>query len=173
MSLERFRNNSNVMNYKGHRASVIDNNLYIDSELVYEGCGDISSAYAYSRSYIDNLVIIENSTVNKDNIASLISKHHDVKITNRLIEAYAELISSEQFDEFTLDPVLLEIKSESSSFSNKIEFTLRDGENVAISEETISQLSSLDVDKYRLVSFMNESKDNFMAVIQELRENHG
>jgi hypothetical protein len=101
-------------------------------------------------------------------IANIIREHHDVKVTNTLIETYIELASSKTF---SIDPVILEIRSFNSIDSlieNKIDYLLDDGSVVAISEETQNMLNSLLEDKYQLVEYMQESKKNFMHVIKEL-----
>lgn len=164
MNLNKYRNNS--IKYKGHVIEVHENDLYIDSQLVLENVSDINSAYAYGKSYVNKIIIIENNSISKDNIAFLISKHHEIKLTNKLVEAYAELISS---NNFTLDPVILDLKEGKSYFNNKYEFTLNDGTIVAIDESTIKSLNELKVDKYKLIDYMNESKENFMNIVQELR----
>ena len=101
-------------------------------------------------------------------IANIIREHHDVKVTNTLIETYIELASSKTF---SIDPVILEIRSFNSIDSlieNKIDYVLDDGSIVAISEQTQDMLNSLLEDKYQLVEYMRESKKNFMHVIKEL-----
>ena len=101
-------------------------------------------------------------------IANLIKEHHDIKVTNKLIETYIELASSKTF---SVDPVVSGIRSLNSIGSiieNKIDYTLDDGSVVVISEETQDMLNSLLEDKYQLVEYMRESKDNFMHVLREL-----
>lgn len=101
-------------------------------------------------------------------IANLIKEHHNVKVTNSLIESYIELASSKTF---SVDPVIHGIRSFNSIDSlveNKIDYVLDDGSIVAISEETQEVLNYLLEDKYKLVEYMRESKDNFMHVIKEL-----
>lgn len=101
-------------------------------------------------------------------IANLIKEHHNIKVTNKLIETYIELASSKTF---SVDPVVSGIRSLNSVGSiieNKIDYTLNDGSVVVISEETQENLNSLLEDKYQLVEYMCESKDNFMHVLREL-----
>lgn len=101
-------------------------------------------------------------------IANLIKEHHNIKVTNKLIETYIELASSKTF---SVDPVVSGIRSLNSIGSiieNKIDYTLDDGSVVVISEETQDMLNSLLEDKYQLVEYMRESKDNFMHVLREL-----
>lgn len=101
-------------------------------------------------------------------IATLIRDHHDVKVTNKLIESYVELASSKAF---SIDPVIHGIRafnSIDSLIENKIDYVLNDGSIVAISEQTQNMLASLLEDKYQLVDYMQESKENFLHVVKEL-----
>jgi len=156
----------NRLTYKGHDIVISESNVYVDSELILEDCISEGAGKLYAKNYIDSLVIIEDiSVVSKESIINSIIRHHNIKVTNTLVEAYEEIIESGQF---TLDPVVLELKEGKSSFVNKVEFKLNDGTVVAIDESTRDKLMSLNVDKYKLVDFMNKSKENFVAVIQEL-----
>lgn len=101
-------------------------------------------------------------------IANLIREHHQIKVTNKLIESYLELASSKTF---SVDPVVTGIRSFNtldSAVENKIDYVLNDGSVIAISEETQAELNSLLEDKYQLVEYMRESKENFMYVLREL-----
>ena len=101
-------------------------------------------------------------------IASLIREHHDIKITDTLIESYISLASSKTF---SVDPVVAGIRSLNSVDSlieGKIDYVLEDGSSVAIDKDTQEVLNSLLEDKYQLVEYMRESKQNFMHVVKEL-----
>lgn len=101
-------------------------------------------------------------------VANLIKEHHSVKVTNTLIESYIQLASTKTF---SVDPVIHGIRSFNTLDSlviNKIDYTLNDGSTVAISEDTQLILNSLLQDKYELVEYMRESKENFMHIIKEL-----
>ena len=101
-------------------------------------------------------------------IANLIREHHEIKITDKLIESYIQLASSKTF---SVDPVIYGIRafnSVDSLLENKIDYELEDGSIVVISEETQLALGSILEDKYQLVEYMRESKDNFMHVLREL-----
>lgn len=101
-------------------------------------------------------------------IANIIREHHDVKITNKLIESYIELASSKTF---SVDPVVSDIRafnSLDSIIESKIDYVLDDGSIVAISEETQSKLNIILSDKYQVVEYMRQSKDNFIGVIKEI-----
>lgn len=101
-------------------------------------------------------------------IAKLIREYHDIKVTNSLIESYVELASSKTF---SIDPVIHGIRAFNSIdalVENKLDYVLNDESIVAISEETQQMLNTLLEDKYQLVEYMRESKENFMHVIKEL-----
>lgn len=167
MISSKFKKDTSTIAYKSSLIEVRENKLLVDGDIIQEDIGDINSAYAYAKRYIDALEVIQDNTISEENIASLILKHHNVKITDTLLEAYAELISS---DSFTLDPVALEIHESNSLIVGKVKFTLDDGSVVMIDESTKDQLLSLNVDKYKLVEYMKESKENFFAVISTMRE---
>lgn len=101
-------------------------------------------------------------------IANLIKEHHDVKVTDTLIESYIELASSKLF---SVDPVVQGIRS-MNSFDNliegKIDYVLEDGTVVAIDEDTNDVINNLLEDKADIVQFMRTSKENFMRVLREL-----
>jgi hypothetical protein len=160
--------NLKEFSFRGYVVSVDEaNNVKVNNNLILEEAFSYDDAIKYAKSYINNIEHIgENTIVIRDKLVQLIEKHHNTKVTNTLIEAYEELILS---DEFTLDPVILEMKSCSTTVSNKLHFTLKDNSIVAINEKTKDQLNSLNVDKYKLVDYMNESKDNFMQVIKTLK----
>lgn len=101
-------------------------------------------------------------------IANLIKEHHDIKVTNKLIESYINLASSKVF---SIDPVVTGIRSFNSVDNidnNLIDYILGDGSTVAISESTQIALNYLLENKYELVEYMRESKDNFKHVLREL-----
>ena len=101
-------------------------------------------------------------------IAKLIHEYHSIKVTDTLIESYLKLASSKTF---SIDQVIHEIRkfnSIDSLLENKIDYELEDGSIVVISEETQQNLTSILEDKYQLVEYMRESKDNFMHVLREL-----
>lgn len=175
ISYAKFRRNLNenigVLDrklYQGHLVIVDKSfNLFIDNELVAECCSLIE-ANEYARSFINNLEVISESTqqLPVEKVVELVREHHDdIKITDSLIEEYLTLDESKRF---SLDPVLLEMKASSKSLNEKLEYILEDGNIVAISEETVKNLSSILEDKYQIVEYMQKCKDNFMQVLRKL-----
>jgi hypothetical protein len=154
--------------YQGKRV-VIDKNLSIsvNEELINVDVKNLEEAREYAKTHIDTSLIIEDidAVIPEEKIVNLINKHHSVKITDTIIESYLELASSNLF---TIDPVLVEIKQRSTSIPGKIEHRLNDGNIVAVSEETQNLLNTLLEDKYQVVEYMRESKQNFMRIIKEV-----
>lgn len=101
-------------------------------------------------------------------IAGIIREHHDIKVTDTLIESYLQLASSKTY---TTDAVVTEIRALNPidyALTGKIDFVLNDGSLIAISESTHHELSNLIGDKYILIDYMRESKENFIRVVKEL-----
>ena len=100
----------------------------------------------------------------EERIAECISRHSDVEITDKLVEEYINKASS---TDFNIDPILTEIKSGSiNELRNKLEYVLKDGTRIAISEENQILLNSLLKGNDEIVSHMSENKQNFMEVLK-------
>ena len=108
--------------------------------------------------------------ISVDKIARIIAEHHDVKVTDKLIESYLELASS---NIFTIDPVATKIR-DLNRFDNliegKIDFTLNDGSVVAINKDTQSHINNILQNHNEIVEYMRESKENFLSVIQQIKD---
>ena len=106
----------------------------------------------------------------KQLVADIIAANHvDVRITDKLIESYVSLALTKQF---TLDKTICEIRkldSFDSAAAGTITFVLDDASKVSVSETmytTICEnINSLDV-----VQFMRQSKDNFISVVNIIKE---
>lgn len=101
-------------------------------------------------------------------IATLIQEHHNIKVTDKLIESYIELASSKLF---TADPVVQGIRTMNSLDSlveGKIDYVLNDGSIVAIDEDTNAAINNLLAEQSDIVHYMRESKQNFMQVMKEI-----
>lgn len=109
--------------------------------------------------------------ISETKLAGIIKKHHDTKITTKLVESYLNLASSKVF---TIDPVLLEMRSTyktANLFEDKLDFTLNDGKQVVVSEETVTKIAALlnnSIHKEEIIQHMRESTDNFLAVVRQL-----
>lgn len=100
----------------------------------------------------------------EERIAECISRHSDVEITDKLIEEYINKASE---TDFNIDPILTEIKLRSiNELRNKLDYVLKDGTKIAISEKNQILLNSLLKGKDEIVSYMSENKQNFMEVLK-------
>ena len=130
--------------------------------------------YIKSKHFSEKLQAqISNETyeeISENRIATIIKEYHDIKVTDTLIESYIELASSKLF---TLDPVVHDIRKLNKLdvvVENKIHYELKDGSVVAISDATQQILNKLLQNQSDVVEYMRESKDNFMRVIEQIKE---
>ena len=103
-------------------------------------------------------------------IAKIIKEHHDVKVTDTLIESYIELASSKLF---TVDPVVQDIRELNKLdklVEGKIDYKLNDGSIIAINEYTQLRLNSLFKNQKEIIEHMRESKENFISVLKQIGE---
>jgi preprotein translocase subunit SecA len=106
--------------------------------------------------------------IDDSTIASMIKEHHDIKVTDTIIESYLNLASAK---EFTFDPVVTEIRNLNKLdkiFEGKIDFILNDGSIVAINEDTFEQINNIFENHSDVIRFMRESKQNFVNVIEQI-----
>ena len=106
--------------------------------------------------------------IDNNKIASIIKEHHDIKVTDTIIESYIELASSK---EFTLDPVVEDIRNLNKLdklIEGKMDFTLKDGSIVAINESTYNEINNRLGNHLDVIEYMRESKENFINVIEQL-----
>lgn len=100
----------------------------------------------------------------EERIAECISRHSDVEITDKLVEEYINKAST---TDFNIDPILTDIKIRSvNELRNKLDYVLKDGTKIAISEKNQILLNSLLKGKDEIVSHMSENKQNFMEVLK-------
>ena len=166
--------NTGILNsfiYQGKHVSVYkDYSVKVNEELFNFDTTSLEEAIRCIKLHIDAKIILKDNTniIPEEKIVDLIRKHHNInKITNTLVESYRELASS---NIFSIDPVLVEIKQKTSNLPGKLEYSLNDGITVAINEDTQCLLNTLLEDKYQIVEYMRESKENFMHVIRELED---
>ena len=123
---------------------------------------DIYTASSEDREQqiLDNIEVF----LPEERIAECISRHSDVEITDKLIEEYINKASE---TDFNIDPILTDIKLRSiNEFRNKLDYVLKDGTKIAISEKNQILLNSLLKGKDEIVSYMSENKQNFMEVLK-------
>ena len=103
-------------------------------------------------------------------IAEIIKEYHDVKVTDTLIETYIELASS---NIFSVDPVICELRKYNKLdrlVEGKLNYTLNDGNVIAINESTQDYLNKLLQNQTEIIEYMRKSKENFMYVLSKLEE---
>lgn len=83
------------------------------------------------------------------------------KITESRYKTICERIDN---DAFTLDEYVVEYKAK-DSFMGKLAFNLRDGSRVLVSEDTMTKLSSLNINRTHLEEHMGANLANFKQVI--------
>ena len=93
-----------------------------------------------------------------------IVEHYDIDPDIELLEAYAAVLESNRF---SVDPVITENRTYDSYIPNKLEYSLEDGSIMAINEETFNLCKNY-INNNKVVSFMNESKENFMFVVEKI-----
>lgn len=103
-------------------------------------------------------------------VAEIIKEHHDIRVTDTLIESYVELASS---NIFSVDPVVCELRKFNKLdrlIEGKINYTLNDGNVIAIDEATQEYLNKLLQNQTEIIEYMRESKDNFLNVLEQIGE---
>lgn len=108
--------------------------------------------------------------ISENTVASIIKEHHDIKVTDTLIESYIDLASSKIF---TIDPVVQKIRSLNKLdevIEGKLHYVLADESIVAINEETQNRLNNLLGNQTEIIEYMRESKENFFHVLEQIEE---
>lgn len=103
-------------------------------------------------------------------VVDIIKEYHDVKITDTLIESYLELASS---NIFSVDPVICELRKYNKLdrlIEGKLNYTLNDGSVIAIDESTQDYLNKLLHNQNEIIEYMQESKTNFLYVLERIEE---
>jgi hypothetical protein len=119
---------------------------------------------------LDEIIKESYEDIEDGRIATIIKEHHDIKVTNTLIESYKELAASRIF---TVDPIVQEIRKLNkldSIIENKIHYTLNDSSVVAINEHTQAMLNNLLLNQKEIIEYMRESKSNFFHVLKKIKE---
>ena len=104
-------------------------------------------------------------------IANIINEHHNIKVTDTLVESYKQLASSNMF---SVDPVVHGIRSLNKLdrlVEGKLHYVLKDQSIVAIDENTQDRLNKLLQNQTEIIEYMRESKENFMYVLIKLEGN--
>ena len=108
--------------------------------------------------------------ISEHTVASIIKEHHNIKVTDTLIESYVELASS---NVFSIDPVVHKIRSLNKLdriVEGKLHYILADNSTVAINEDTQDILNKLLGNQTEIIEYMRESKENFFHVLEQIEE---
>lgn len=151
-----------------------DGSVSIDGELTEHKSLDEARKYIKNKTFSEKLEVqISNEIyeeISENRIAQIIKEYHDVKVTDTLIESYIALASSKIF---TIDPVVFDVRRLNKLdvvVENKIHYELNDSSVVAIDLATQETLNNLLHNQSEVVEYMRESKENFMRVIEQIKE---
>lgn len=104
-------------------------------------------------------------------VASIIESHHDVKVTDTLVEKYIELASQRKF---TFDPVIFEIrklnKFDNNLVEEKLEFILEDKSTIVITQECYEILKLILEHIDGATEYCSKSKENFMKMFETINK---
>lgn len=178
MNFNQFKSKLNGRNIQsslytyGHLIEQTDDSILIDG--VKSDFNTLEEAREYVRHNNLSDTLEEEITkdlyeeINHNKIASIIKEHHDIKVTDTIIESYLHLASSKVF---TLDPVVEEIRNLNrldNIIEGKLDFKLGDGSIVAIDESTFNKINNILGNHSDIIDYMRESKQNFIHVIEQL-----
>jgi hypothetical protein len=153
-----------------------DGKLTIDGDIISEEFGSLEEAKEYCKSlYIshkleEDIKVETYEELEENRIAKIISEHHNIKVTDTLIESYLELASSKLF---TVDPVVSDIRKLNKLdqiLEGKFDYRLSDGSTIIISEVAQENLNNLLKDQKDIIEYMRESKENFLHVLELIEE---
>lgn len=151
-----------------------DGALLIDGQLTEHKSLEEAKRHIKNKIYSEKLEqeIYEDTyeEISENKIANIIKEHHNVRVTDTLIESYIELASS---NIFTLDPVVTEIRKLNKLdvvVEGKIHYGLNDGSTVAIDNATQELLNNLLIQHHDVVEHMRECKENFIYVVEKIKE---
>ena len=152
----------------------VDQVVLIDKEETH--FANLEEARQYIKTQYDTKTLEEQiktelyEEISENKIANIIKEHHDIRVTDTLIESYIELASSKLF---TVDPVVQEIRSLNKFdriIEGKIDYKLEDGTIIAINEDTQERLKQLFSNQQEIIEHMRQSKDNFISVLKQIGE---
>ena len=151
-----------------------------EGTILIDGCNlghkTLEEARKYIKEYYDKcqrdgkIAKDTYQEISENTVASIIKEHHDIKVTDTLIESYIDLASSKIF---TIDPVVQKIRSLNKLdevIEGKLHYVLSDESIVAINEETQNRLNNLLGNQTEIIEYMRESKENFFHVLEQIEE---
>jgi TRAP-type mannitol/chloroaromatic compound transport system substrate-binding protein len=158
----------------GHLIEMLDDgSIVIDrNQTDFKSLGE-ARKYIKTKQFSEKLQVQISQEIYEEisdiRIANIIREHHEIKVTDTLIESYIDLASSKIF---TVDPVVHKIRSLNKLdvvVENKLHYELSDGSVVAIDNTTQEILNNLLGNHNDIVTHMRESKENFMQVIEQIK----
>ena len=148
---------------------VLINGIETDFDSIEEARQYIKQDYI-SNQLAGNVTTEVYEEISEDKVANIIKEHHDIKVTDTLIESYVKLASSRIF---SVDPVVLEIRSLNKLdrlIEGKLHYVLDDESIVTIDERTQQRLNMLLQNQTEIIEYMRESKEHFFHVLKKLEE---
>lgn len=151
-----------------------------DNKVLLNGEPTDFSSLEEARQYIKQTNLAEHleeeiakelySEISETKIAGIIKEHHNIKVTDTIIESYINLASSKAF---TLDPVVENIRTLNKFdklIEGKLDFELDDGSIVAINESTFDKINNILNNHHDIIEYMRTTKENFITVVEQLEE---
>lgn len=154
---------------KDVEGNILINNMNTDFESIEEARIHIKENHN-TQKLANNIIKNTYQDISDYTVASIIKEHHNIKVTQTLIESYIDLASS---NIFSIDPVVQNIRAINKLdrlVENKLHYVLEDGSMVAINKETQINLNKLLENQTDIIQYMRESKDNFFYVIEQIEE---
>lgn len=152
----------------------VDGKVYVDKNETEFKSLDEARKYIKTNHFSEKLEVQISQEIYEEisdiRIANIIREHHEVKVTDTLIESYIALASSKIF---TVDPVVHKIRALNKLdvvVENKLHYELNDGSVVAINSATQEILNNLLQNHNDIVEHMRESKENFLSVIEQIED---
>jgi len=148
---------------------ILINGLYTEFKTIEEARNYIKEDYA-THQLADKITKDTYQEISENTVASIIKEHHDIKVTDTLIESYIELASSNMF---SVDPVVQKIRSLNKLdriVEGKLHYILADNSTVAINEDTQDILNKILGNQTEIIEYMRESKENFFHVLEQIEE---
>ena len=156
--------------FMGHNIILTESGVFVDLKMSEASC--MEEAY----QLIEQSILAEElyqeivEDLSDAQVADIIREHHDVRVTDTLVESYLELASSKLF---TVDEVVRDIRNIADvhrSIHNKVDFVLNDGSQIAITEDTLNRINNIFGQDADVIDYMRESTDNFLSVFDQIEE---
>jgi len=154
---------------KTEEGKIMINGLNTEYKTIEEARKHIKEDYD-THQLADKITKDTYQEISEHTVASIIKEHHDIKVTDTLIESYIELASSNMF---SVDLVVQKIRSLNKLdriVEGKLHYVLADNSTVAINETTQDRLNKLLGNQLEIIEYMRESKENFFHVLEQIEE---